>query len=154
VLRPIRPEDEPLWLKLIASCSSESLHARFQYLFKAATHEMATRYCCTDYDRELALVAQLEAREELAGVGRLVADLDHETAEYAVLVADAWQGMGVGVQLTERCLEIARRWGVHCVTAITVLENHRMIGIFEQCGFEFEYDSPSRLVRATKKLGP
>jgi acetyltransferase len=152
-LRPIRPEDEPLWLALIGNCSSESLHARFQYLFREATHEMATRYCCTDYDRELALVAQLESSGELVAVGRLVADVDHETAEFAILVADAWQGKGAGVQVTERCLAIAAEWGIRRVEAVTALANMRMISIFEQCGFELEYDSPSGIIRAKKRIG-
>jgi acetyltransferase len=151
-LRPIRPEDEPLWLRLIANCSSESLHARFQYLFKEATHEMAARYCFTDYDRELALVAQLEPAGEFAGVGRLVADLDHETAEFAILIADAWQGQGIGVRLTERCLEIARQWGIRSVEAITALDNSRMIAIFEQCKFAVEYDASSGVMRARKQI--
>src|SRR6185295_16825971 len=57
-LRPIRPEDEPLWLELIANCSPESLHARFRYMFKPPTHSMAARHCFIDYDRELAIVAE------------------------------------------------------------------------------------------------
>ncbi|MBI3862867.1 MAG: bifunctional acetate--CoA ligase family protein/GNAT family N-acetyltransferase [Planctomycetia bacterium] len=151
-LRPIRPEDEPLWLRLIASCSQESLHARFQYLFREATHEMAARYCFTDYDRELALVAQVEPGEEFAGVGRLVADVDHETAEFAILIADAWQGRGIGARLTERCLEIAGQWGIRTVEAITALDNQRMIAIFEECGFAIEYDAPEGMIRARKRL--
>jgi acetyltransferase len=151
-LRPIRPEDEPLWLRLIANCSRESLHARFQYLFKEATHEMAARYCFTDYDRELALVAQLEPAGEFAGVGRLVADLDHETAEFAILIADAWQGKGIGVRLTERCLEIARQWGIHSVEAITAIDNSRMIAIFEQCGFVVNHDAGAGIMRARKHI--
>jgi acetyltransferase len=152
VLRPIRPEDEPLWLRLIASCSSESLHARFQYLFKQATHEMATRYCVTDYDRELALVAQLEPAGEFTGIGRLVADLDHETAEFAILIADAWQGQGIGVMLTKRCLEIAGRWGIRSVEAVTALDNTRMIAIFEQCGFAVEFDAAAGMMRARRQI--
>jgi acetyltransferase len=150
-LRPIRPEDEPLWLNLIARCSSESLHARFQYLFKEATHEMATRYCFTDYDRELALLAQHDVTRELLGIARLVADIDHETAEFAILIADAWQGMGVGVQLTERCLEIAGEWGIRQITAVTAVDNSRMIAIFEQCGFELAYDAAEGMYRAVKR---
>lgn len=151
-LRPIRPEDEPQWLRLIASCSSESLHARFQYLFKEATHEMASRYCFTDYDRELALVAQVEPSGEFAGVGRMVADVDHETAEFAILVGDAWQGQGIGVRLTERCLEIASQWGLRTIEAVTALDNQRMIAIFEQCGFDVEYDSAAGAMRAYKQI--
>ena len=97
--------------------------------------------------------ALLETTGELAAVGRLVADVDHETAEIAILVADAWQGMGVGVLLTEGCLGIARQWGVRHVVALTAIDNPRMIAIFEQCGFELEYDSHGGSMRASKQIG-
>ena len=60
VLRPIKPEDEPLWHELLANCSKESIRSRFSSLIKQTTHEMASRYCFIDYDRELAIVAEVE----------------------------------------------------------------------------------------------
>src|SRR5262249_9684698 len=108
-LRPIRPEDEPQWIELIASCSPESLHARFRYLFRQPTHDMAARFCFLDYDRELAIMAEIETggKRQFIGVGRIVAEPNHETAEFALLVADAWQNWGLGLKITEHCLEIA-----------------------------------------------
>ncbi len=66
------------------------------------SHEMAARYCFIDYDRELAIVAEVEqnGQRELAGVVHLVCDVDHVQAEYAVLVTDNWQGYGLGTRLT------------------------------------------------------
>ncbi|MGW8257219.1 MAG: bifunctional acetate--CoA ligase family protein/GNAT family N-acetyltransferase, partial [Thermoguttaceae bacterium] len=98
ILRPIKPEDEPMWHELLGSCSTQSLWFRFSYLFKQTTHEMATRYCFIDYDRELGIVAEVEedGQRKLIGVGRLVADVDHENAEYAVIVIDRWHGHGLG----------------------------------------------------------
>ena len=90
--------------------------------------------------------------DELVAVGRLVANVDHETAEFAILVADAWQGKGAGVLVTERCLAIAGEWGLRRVEAITAVANTRMIAIFEQCGFAIEYDSPERIFRALKQI--
>ncbi len=52
-LRPIRPEDEPAWRAMLGRCSKETLWSRFHMLFKEATHEMATRFCFLDYDREM-----------------------------------------------------------------------------------------------------
>ena len=137
VLRPIRPEDEPLWMELVDACTPETLHARFRYLFKRPTHETATRFCVLDYDRELAIMAEIEqeGRRKFIGVGRLVADADHETAEYAVLVADAWQNQGLGLKLTEYCLEIAARWGIRKIVSETTQDNSRMLSIFKQQGF-------------------
>jgi acetyltransferase len=139
-LRPIRPEDEPLWFDLVANCSPESLHARFRYLFKQPTHDMAARYCFLDYDRELAMMAEIETegKRRFIGVGRIVADPNHETAEFALLVADAWQNCGLGLKLTDHCLEIARVWGIRRMIAETSLDNARMISIFEQRGFRVD----------------
>jgi acetyltransferase len=136
-LRPIRPEDEPLWHEMLDACSPESIRSRFRGMVKH-THEFATRYCFIDYDRELAIVAELEAQDgtrKLLGVGRLVADPDRQGAEYATLVADPWQGRGLSDLLTDYCLEIARAWGIRSVYAETTPDNTRMIAVLKQHGF-------------------
>lgn len=140
LLRPIKPEDEPMWHDLLANCSQESIRFRFRYLFKETTHEMATRFCFIDYDREIAIVAEIEddQQRQLIGVGRLVADADHTNAEYAVLVIDAYQGVGLGALLTDYCLEICKVWGIGTVVAETAPENRRMLEIFAKRGFAVE----------------
>ncbi|HEY2252422.1 MAG TPA: GNAT family N-acetyltransferase, partial [Planctomycetaceae bacterium] len=153
-LRPIRPEDEPQWLELVASCSPETLHARFRYLFKQPTHEMAVRFCFLDYDRELAIMAEIEdeGKRRFIGVGRLAADPNHETAEIALLVADAWQNVGLGLKLTDHCLEIARTWGIRRIIASTSLDNPRMISIFEQRGFRVDRNYQEGVVLVERTL--
>lgn len=154
LLRPIKPEDEPAWHRLLARCSQQSIWFRFRYLFKETTHEMAVRFCFIDYDRELAIVAESVAAEprELLGVGRLVADPNHEQAEYAVLVADAWQGRGLGSLLTSYCTEIAERWGVCRLYAETTPDNTRMIRTFQRWGFTLEHKPDLGVVLARKEL--
>jgi acetyltransferase len=140
LLRPIQPEDEPMWHALLARCSQRSIWARFRYLFKETTHEMATRFCFVDYDRTMAIVAEVEhaGERQLIGVGRLVADAEHSNAEYAVLIADDWQGRGVGRLLTTYCLEICRTWGINYVFAETTTDNERMRRIFQKYGFHLK----------------
>ncbi len=141
-LRPIKPEDEPMWHELLGSCSTQSLWFRFSYLFKQTTHEMATRYCFIDYDRELGIVAEVEeeGQRRLIGVGRLVADADHDTAEYAVIVVDRWHGHGLGGLLTDYCLEVAKQWGVKKVVAEVSKDNNRMLATFRNRGFALNED--------------
>ncbi len=155
ILRPIRPEDEPLWHEMLRVSSRESIRFRFRYIFKESTHEMATRYCFIDYDREMAIVAEVEAagQRKLAGVGRLVAGPDPSTAEYAVFVADPWQGQDLGNKLTDYCLEIAAGWGVSHVTAETTPDNRRMLAIFRSRGFSIEQHPEEGVVLARKDLG-
>ncbi len=154
IFRPIKPEDEPLWHDLVASCSTETIRFRFNYLFKQTTHEMAARYCFIDYDRELAIVAEVEeeGQRKLIGVGRLVADVDHETAEYAVIVADRWQGHGLGGLLTDFCLDVAKRWGVKRLVAETARNNSRALATFANRGFEISDQQEEGVVLVSKEL--
>ena len=143
-----------MWHQLLASCSQESIRFRFRHMFKETTHEMATRFCFIDYDREIAIVAEIEedGERKLIGVGRLVADADHHEAEYAVLVADAYQKRGLGVRLTDYCLEICGTWGIRSVVAEMAPENGHMIDILENRGFELDRTSSSDSVFARKNL--
>lgn len=136
-LRPIRPEDEPRWIALLRSCSPETIRSRFRLSLSEPTHEMAARYCFIDYDRELALVAEGVGvgDQPLMGVGRLVSDPDHRTAEFAVLVGDDWQGRGLGLLLTRTCMDIARSWGVRRLLAETDAGNLRMVSSFRESGW-------------------
>lgn len=140
LLRPIQPEDEPMWHELLKNCSQRSIWLRFRYLFKETTHEMATRFCFVDYDRTMAIVAEVETggKRQLVGVGRLVADPDHREAEYAVLVADAWQGRGLGSLLTDFCFEICSTWGIDRVYAETTADNQRMQNVLRRHKFEIK----------------
>lgn len=154
VLRPIRPEDEPMWHDLMSRCSPRSLHFRFHYLFKKSTHEMAARFCYVDYDREMAIVAETpEPARQLVAVGRLIADPEHRNAEFAVLVADAWQRRGLGGMLLDYALEIAGAWGIRQVFGETMAENQGMIATFRSRGFELRYDGGTQIL-ATKALAP
>jgi acetyltransferase len=123
-------------------------------LFKEATHEMASRFCFVDYDRELAICAELSESEgrQLVAVARLVADPDHETADYGILVADDFQGRGLGSLLTQKCIEIGRRWGLRQITGETTTDNHAMIQIFRKLGFEIEYRASAQVVLARLNL--
>lgn len=154
LLRPIKPEDEPLWMELLGKCSRESIYQRFRGFFPWASHDVAVRYCYIDYDRELAIVAETEenGKRMLMGVGRLVADPMKKTAEYAVLIGDPWQERGLGGVLTDYCLEIARDWGVRQVVAVTNSDNPRMVAVFQKRGFAIRPDPEGSFIEVSKDL--
>jgi acetyltransferase len=154
VLRPIKPEDEPMWHELLASCSTQSIWFRFSYLFKQTTHEMASRYCFIDYDREMGIVAEVEeeGQRKLIGVGRLVADVDHVAAEYAIIVVDRWHGRGLGGVLTDYCLELAKKWGVKRVVAEVSKENVRMLATFRNRNFDLDDKIEQDVVLVSKNV--
>ncbi len=154
ILRPIKPEDEPMWTELLGRCSRESIYMRFRYFFQWASHDVAVRYCFIDYDREIAIVAEQNdhGSRKLLGVGRLVADPDHENVEYAVLIVDEWQNRGLGGILTDFCFEIAKKWGLKRIVAQTTTDNPRMIEVFRKRGFSIAIDPSSSLVEVERAL--
>jgi acetyltransferase len=152
-LRPIRPEDEPLWHQLLKSCSRQSLWSRFRFGFKVDAHEAAIRFCFVDYDRELTVTAEmnLDGERRLIGVARLVSDVDQHRAEFAILVGDVWQGKGLGTLLTQYCLKHSDRIGIAEIYATTARDNVRMIRVFRSLGFHVLPSSDSTLMDATKR---
>jgi acetyltransferase len=143
ILRPIKPEDEPLWLDLLGSCSKESIYSRFRYNFHYDSHEIATQFCFIDYAREIAIVAEVmeKGQKRLIGVGRLIADPDHETVEYAILITDRWQHKDLGKILTEYCLEIAKVWNLQKVIAQTTTDNKPMVNVFKKLKFNVSFNN-------------
>lgn len=142
LLRPIKPEDELLWLEMLGSCSKESIYHRFRYDFHFNSHEVATQFCYIDYDREMGIVAEIdyEGRKRLIGVGRLIADPDVVNAEYAVLVPDDWQHNELGYILTQYCVEIAGIAGIKRISAETTKDNKAMISVFKKLNFKVHFN--------------
>ena len=157
-LRPIRPEDEPAWHEMLDVSSDETISQRFSSMVRH-THEFATRFCFIDYDREFAIVAEVESEDgstKLAGIGRLVADAAHLRAEYAVLVADPWQRRGLGDLLTSYCVETApswgHSWGIRSVCAETGIGNANMIAVFQKQGFKLTRRANEGIVFVERRL--
>ena len=96
LFRPIRPEDEPLEAEMFEGLSDQSVYFRFLGYRPAVTHDFLSRLSQIDYDREIAIIAEVENEEgkRMVAVGRMIADASGEVAEYAILVADSWQGRG------------------------------------------------------------
>ena len=143
-----------MWHHLLGTCSPESLRFRFSGMIKQSTHEMATRFCFNDYDREIGIVAEVKEDDErrLIGVGRLVADVDHKSAEYATIVTDRWQGKGLGSMLLDYSMEVAKKWGVEEVIAETSPDNRLMIGMFKSRGFETRRDPDEDMTFVRKSV--
>ena len=80
-----------------------------------------------------------------------MADVDHVEADYTALVADRWQGNGLGGTLTDYCMEVARRWGVKSVVSETTKDNERMLATFRKRGVAITEDLGEELVLARKK---
>jgi acetyltransferase len=135
-LRPIRPDDERKWISMLDSCSPETIHNRFGGLVHHFDHSFAIRFCFIDYDREIAIVAEVDtdAGKQLIGVARLVSFGDHR-ASLSFLVSDRWQRRGLALQLTGMCMDVARKWQIVEIVAETTADNHAARDILRALDF-------------------
>ncbi|MCK5562703.1 GNAT family N-acetyltransferase, partial [Candidatus Bathyarchaeota archaeon] len=148
LFRPIKPEDEPLWLEMFQSFSDEAIRYSFFQLLKETPHEVRVRYCNIDYDREIAIVpvTKEDGTTKILGVGRLTIEPDGKTGEIAFIVRDNWQGLGLGAKLVDYVIEIAVEMGIKKIIAIIMNENHRAIKLVEKMGFEFKQQNDGTVI--------
>lgn len=141
VLRPIRPEDEPLERELLASLSEASRRTRFFSAFKNISHEWLVMFCNIDYDRHIAMVAEVrEAGErKIIGVGRIIINPDSNSGEVALLVHDKYQKKGVGNKLMEVLIKMARWKGLHEICGEVLTENEKMLGLCRRQGYATQW---------------
>ncbi|HMO26842.1 MAG TPA: GNAT family N-acetyltransferase, partial [Tepidisphaeraceae bacterium] len=156
-IRPIRPEDEPLMVKLHHQLSERSVRLRYFQPLKLGqriSHERLTRVCFNDYDREMALVVETagESGPEIIAVGRLSRAPGQAEAEFAVLVADHWQNKGLGTTLLRLLLRVAADEKLHRVTGSIMPENIEMQKVCKRLGFKLRRDLEGGLVQAAIEL--
>jgi acetyltransferase len=141
MLRPIKPEDEPLWLRWFQSLSEEAIRYRFFQMLKDTPHEVRVRYCNIDYDREIAIVAEVveDGKKKILGVSRLSIEPDGKSGEMAFIVSDYRQGLGLGTKMVDYTLDLAKEKGVESVYAIMLPDNYRALSLTKKMGFTIEY---------------
>ena len=153
LLRPIKPEDEPMWLEMFQSFSEESIRYRFFQMLKDTPHEVRVRYCNIDYDREIAIVAEIveNGKRKILGVSRVSIESDEKSGEMAFIVSDYWQGLGLGTKMVDYTLDIVKEKGIERVFAIMLQDNYRALSLTKKMGFKIDYLSDGT-VKATLNL--
>jgi acetyltransferase len=145
-IRPIRPEDEPLMVEFHKTLSDRSVYLRYfgiLSLEKRIMHERLRRACFIDYDREMALVADLKNRDgthQILGVGRLIKGHEANDAEFAVLISDPWQGKGLGSELLRLLVQIGCKERLQRIVGHISAENTTMKRVSEEVGFRLRFD--------------
>jgi acetyltransferase len=132
-VRPIRPEDAEREVRFFAGLSARSRYQRFMQYLSTLSERMLARFTQLDYDRELALVALWE--DEFVAVGRYAPNEDGVTAEFALVVADDWQGKGLGRALLERLCDAARAAGYRALYGEILHANREMLELAAHVGF-------------------
>lgn len=141
ILRPIRPEDEPLELEMLTTLSEETLRNRFFHVIKNITHEMLIRFCNIDYDRDITIIAEVKKpdKKSMIGIGRIIIEPDIRTGEFAVVVHDDYQGKGLGYKLLDLVIGIAAEKGLENIFGIILTDNKKMLKMCEDLGFTIKH---------------
>ncbi len=154
LIRPVRPEDEPLMGAFNRTLSPHSIYLRYfhpvspQHL---TSHEELAGMCFIDYDREMTLVAEYRDPRgyvEIVGMGQLRQLIGSDDAEFAVLVNDSYQRTGLGTELLSRLLDIGLIEGVDRVMAEILPENEGMRRVCQKLGFEIKRVPGTRVIYA------
>ena len=153
LLRPVKPEDEPLEHEMFTSLSEATLRERFYQSIKTITHEMHVRFCNIDYDREMTVVAEIREKEKrrIIGMGSFMIEPDGRRCEFSVLVHDDYQGRGLAAKLLDLLIGIADEKGLEEFYGYIEPTNRKMANLTAKLGMVPE-KTPYDLVRMTLRL--
>ena len=163
VMRPIRPEDAQPLQTFMRNLSDESRYMRFVSMLRELTPRMLARYTRIDYDRELALVATVQApnprhrghpQEQIVGFAHYLRNADGRGAEYALVIGDDWQRRGLGAELMRGLIEAAQEQGLTYIEGMVLTANRPMLGLMARLGFQNDdYYQDSTMRRVWFDLG-
>jgi acetyltransferase len=136
-LRPLRREDVDIEAAFLTGLSPESRHNRLLGGMIRITREYVERLTTVDYARDMALAAvhMLPDREVLIGVARYMLEPGGRACEFALVIADAWQGRGIGRRMMEKLVAIARARGLERIYGDVLSTNHSMLEFCRRLGF-------------------
>jgi acetyltransferase len=90
--------------------------------------------------------------ETLIGVARYVLERNNEAAEFAIVIADAWHGRGIGSRLLAKLIDVARRRGVRRLYGDILAQNRPMLELARKLGFTLGRHEDATLTRASLEL--
>ncbi len=155
LLRPIRPEDEPLEDEMLTSLSEKTLKERFFQVIKQITHDMHVRLCNVDYEREIVIVAEIRKgdKKRMIGMGRLIIEPDLRKAEFAVVVHDDFQSHGLGFKLVDMVIGIGHEKGVEEIYGFVLSDNTKMLNMCARLGCTVEPLEEEDVTKVSLTLG-
>jgi acetyltransferase len=153
LLRPIRPEDEPMEHEMLTSLSDETLRERFFQAIKHITHEMHIRFCNIDYEREMAIVAEIREgkKRRIIGIARLIMEPELKRGEFAVVVHDDFHGKGLGYKLLDTVIGIGHEKGLEETYGFVLASNRKMLSLCRKMGCTVQF-LPDDIARVSLTL--
>ena len=136
-LRPLRREDADIEAAFLTGLSQASRHNRLLGGLVRITREYVEKLTAVDLSRDMAIAAalMLEDREVLIGVARYVLEPDGRACEFALVIADAWQGRGIGQRMMAKLIAVARSRGLERMYGDVLSTNRRMLAFCRRLGF-------------------
>ncbi|KJV29490.1 acetyl-CoA synthetase [Aquitalea magnusonii] len=153
-IRPVRPEDAEMQQEFVRTLSDESRYNRYMSSIKQLSQTMLVRFTQLDYDREMALAMTCETEngEEQQAVARFITDPDNEGCEFALEVADKWQGKGIGYILMNALFDAAREQGLTVMRGEVLAGNKGMLKLMHKLGFTVETHPEDRALTIVTKI--
>ena len=134
--RPIEYTDQAEFKEFFKTLSPASVHFRFLEIIKELPNEEVERYCNLDYNHEMAIIALPISDNKIIAVARLILSLKDRRGEFALVVADAWQGVGLGTELMAYLIKIARDYQLEELYCTLSSNNVKMIALAEKFGLK------------------
>jgi GNAT superfamily N-acetyltransferase len=129
--RPVQPDDDERFRRLWPRLSRDTVYRRFHAPLHRIPAETVRRLVTVDHDLREAVVADLGG--EVLGVARYDrSPTDPATAEFAIVVEDAWQGFGLGRQLLVALIALAAERGVRELVATVQPDNERVLALIRR----------------------
>lgn len=133
-LRAMQPDDGERLLRFHHGLSPETVYLRFFSVHPDLQPKELDHFTHVDHEDREAVVAVVD--DEIVGVGRFDR-MEPDAAEVAFVVADAWQGRGLGRRLFAALADRARAIGIDRFVADTLPHNERMLAVFRHCGHAY-----------------
>lgn len=163
LVRPIRPDDAHMLQQLVKGLSPQSRYFRFVSQLAELPPSMLAKFTLIDYDREMALVAvfrertvgadgEIKETDRIVGVSRYVTNPDQSSCEFALVVADDFNGKGLGSRLMLSIMDVARDKGLAEIDGLVLANNPGMLKLMRSLGFvvkPFPEDADFKLVTHT-----
>lgn len=151
-LRPIRASDMELERAFVRNLSPQSKFKRFMGELKELSPELLHAFTHPDHEREsvYVVIRSTAAGEEEIAVARYMLEPDHRSCEFAITVADAWQGKGVAGRLMRALIRDAKARGLERMHGFVLGANNRMLDFVRKFGFRIEFDPDDPSVRLAR----
>ena len=145
-IRPIHPDDAEMLKRLVRELSPQSRYFRFVSSMVELPPALLARFTLIDYDREMALVAVVTERDtaedgvvtetdRIVAVSRYVTNPDQSSCEFALVVADDFNGRGLGLRMMESIMDVAREKGLAEIEGLVLANNTGMLKLMRSLGY-------------------